>query len=184
MTPLYIGWMDVLLVTSLVASIAFGFHQGLVRQIVLLVSLYISTILAAQYNQQTADLLIQTFPSAAAETASLLSFLALVALFAMAVTWLLWSAYCETRLPSVFMLDEMGGAVLGGVIGVFVINLTLVLLRYALQAPWPEGGPFLHNLQMGLLNSSLQSAFSSPMPLVYATLRPWLPFGIPGVLGS
>ncbi len=184
MTFLYIGWMDVLLVLSLVVSIIFGFHQGLVRQVVLLASLYISTILAAQYNQQAAELAIQAFPSATAEFAALISFLALVGLFTIAVTWLLWTAYCETRLPSVVMLDEMGGAVLGGVIGAFVLSLALVLLRYALQAPWPESGPLQHNLQMGLLNSSLQFAFSSPLPLVHAAIRPWMPFGIPGILGS
>ena len=128
--------------------------------------------------------MLQTFPTTTLEVAGLVSFLVLVIIFTVAVTWMLWTAYCETRLPSVVMLDELGGAVLGGVIGVFVLSLMLMLIRYSLLAPWPEGSLLKGILHTGMLNSMLQPAFSSPLPLVYAALRPWLPSDLPFILGS
>ncbi len=184
MNAIITAWLDILLVVLLVSSITFGFHQGLIRQLVLLVATYISTILAAQYYRLLSNVILQVFPSSVTEVADLVAFVALAVLFTAVATWMLWTAYCETHLPSVIMLDELGGAVLGGIIGVFAISLMLVLARYSLQAPWPEGSPFKYILQTGMLNSMLQPAFSSPLPLVQATLRPWLPFGIPTVLGS
>lgn len=177
-------WLDIALVVLLVTSVTFGFHQGLVRQMVLLVSVYISTVLSAQYHPVFAKLIMQTFPTTSPEVSEMVAFLVMVAVFSAAVTWMLWTAYCETRLPSVVMLDELGGAVLGGVIGVFVLSLMLMLIRYSLLAPWPEGSPLKIILHTGMLHSMLQPAFSSPLPLVYAALRPWLPSGLPFVLGS
>lgn len=177
-------WLDVVLVVLSVTSIAFGFHQGLIRQLVLLTAMYISTVLSAQYHPRFAELILQAFPTTVDEIAELVAFIVLSAAFTAVVTWMLWTAYCETRLPSVVMLDELGGAVLGGVIGVFLLSLMLMLMRYSLQAPWPEGSPLRQIIHTGLLNSSLQAAFTSPLPLVHAVLRPWLPSGIPLVLGS
>jgi hypothetical protein len=73
---------------------------------------------------------------------------------------------------------------LGGVVGVVSISVTIMLIHYALQAPWPADSPAKQLLQMGMFNSSLQGAFSSPLPLIHAALRPWLPMGLPTMLSS
>jgi uncharacterized membrane protein required for colicin V production len=177
-----ITWLDAVMVLLLVSSIGFGFHQGLLRQIVLLAALYIGTILSAQYYLWGADLILTMISGLSTEIARMIAFILMVVIFTVVVTWLIWTAYRETRLPTVVMLDEVTGAVLGAVLGVFAISLSLILIQYALDAPWPEGNSVKAALHMGMLNSSLQSAFSSPVPLIQATLRPWMPAGTP--LGS
>ena len=178
-------WLDIALVVMLVTNIAIGFHQGLARQLTLLISFYISIVLSFQYHMLLAGLIIWAFKSTTWVIAELVAFLILVGVFAVIVTWVLWTAYCETKLPSTLsVIDELGGAMLGGITGAFLLSIVLLLIRYALQAPWPEGSPIKYILYTGMLNSSLQSAFSSPLPLVQASLRPWLPSGIAFMLGS
>jgi uncharacterized membrane protein required for colicin V production len=179
-----VSWLDVVMVLMLVTSIGFGFHQGLLRQIVLLVAMYIGTVLSAQYYGRLSSILQSIFPSPGGEMAHLISFATMAGLFTAIATFLLWSAYRETRLPSVVMMDEVGGAALGGMVGVFAISVTLMLFHYALLAPWPTDSPARQLLQSGMVNSYLQGAFSSPLPLIHATLLPWLPSGLPVMLSS
>lgn len=177
-----VTWLDVVLVVMLITSIGFGFLQGLLRQLFILVAMYIATVLAAQYHRQLADAIQAAIPASSAEMARLTGFLVLLVLFTLVVTWLIWTAYRETRLPSVVMLDEATGTVLGCIIGIFAVNLTLLMVRYAVDAPWPDESNVKQFLHAGLANSYLQSALSSPMPLIHAALRPWLPDGIPMLL--
>ena len=178
-----VSWLDVVMVLMLVGSIGFGFHQGLLRQLVLLLAIYVATVAAAQYYEQFTGVLLVYFTSSV-EVDRAVSFLTLTVAFTLMSTWLIWSAYRQTKLPSVVMLDEVGGATLGGLIGVFVIGLTLSLTQYATQAPWPDGNPVKELLHTGLVNSSLDVLFRSSLPLIQAAIHPWLPAGIPRVLGS
>lgn len=177
-----ISWIDLVMVLMLVGSIGFGFHQGLLRQLVLLGALYIATVLSAQYYEQFTDWLLVYFPGSQ-EVARVVAFLMMAAALTVLATWLIWSAYQQTKLPSVVMLDEAGGAALGGFIGIFVIGLSLSLAQYAVQAPWPVGAPVRDFLHAGLINSGLEDLFSTSVPLIQAVVRPWLPSGIP-LLGS
>jgi len=178
-----VSWIDLVMVLVLVGSIGFGFHQGLLRQAVLLAAIYIATILSSQYYEQAAEWMA-VYLATDLEMDRVISFALLYVAFTVVATWLIWSAYQQTRLPSVVMLDEAGGAALGGIIGVFVIGLTLTLAQYAAQAPWPAGGPVKELLHMGLVNSALDEFFRSAVPIIQAVIRPWLPSGLPALLGS
>ncbi len=179
-----ITWLDAVTVLMLIGSIAFGFHQGLVRQILLLVAMYVATVVAAQYYEPLSGLILRQFPGFVPEVAGVVAFLVLAVFFTVLVTGLIWSAYRQTKMPEVVMMDQVGGGLLGGLIGVFAIGIALTLAHYAVEAPWPAGSPVQQALHTGLLNSSLDGLFSSPLPLIQATLRPWLPSGIPLMLDN
>jgi uncharacterized membrane protein required for colicin V production len=173
------SWLDVLMVVILVAAIGIGFHQGLLKQAFLLISMYISTVLSAQYYGYLSGLLRRIVPTSSPQITDLLGFFVLLVAFTIVITWLAWTAYKETKLPTTVVIDNMTGSVLGAVIGLFVIALTLMLAQYAVRAPWPEGSTIKFALNLGLSNSALQSAFSAPMPILEAALRPWLPADLP-----
>ena len=179
-----ISWLDAVMVLMLLGSIAFGFHQGFLRQLVLLIAMYVGTVLSAQYYEGVTKLILTYVPSSTTEVARVVAFVLLAVVFTIAATWLIWSAYRQTKLPSVVMLDETGGAILGGIIGLFVIGVALTLIQYAMGVPWPTAGPVKEFLHAGLINSALRDLFSSPLPVIQAALRPWLPSGIPLMLGS
>lgn len=173
------SWFDVLLVFMLVSSIGVGFHQGLVRQAFVLMAIYTATVLSAQSYGYLSAMLIRTFPTSSLEVTDLIAFVMLLFAFTVLVTWFIWSSYQVTRLPTALMLDNMTGAVLGSVIGLFAIALTVVLTQYAVQAPWPDGSPVKYALRVGLNNSALEDLFATPLPIMEAALRPWLPSNIP-----
>ena len=129
-------------------------------------------------------LLVDMFDAKNPETARLVAFVMLLILFTVVVTWIVWTAYRETRLPTVVVLDRVGGAMLGVIIGFAAGSLTLVLARYALDVPWGEGSQIKYLLHTGVMDSALQGVFISPLPLIHALLRPWLPAGIPVLLGQ
>lgn len=178
-----LSWLDPVMVALLAGSAVFGFRQGLVRQLFLLTSVYVGTVLSAQYHEYLAAAILAAAPSSAPQMAKLVAFVILTIAFTIFVTWLIWTAYRETKLPSVVMLDEAGGAILGGVIGLFIIGLSLMLAQYALEAPWPLGSPIKYLLYSGVVNSGLKEIFSSPLPLIHAVLEPWLPSSVPLIGG-
>lgn len=178
------SWFDVVLVGTLIAAIAFGVHQGLLRQAVLLLALYISTVLAAQYFGILAGLFMNVFTSTTWEMASVIAFVLLLAAFTIVVTWLIWTGYRETKLPTVVAVDNYGGAMLGAFVGLFAIGIMIMTANFALSMPWPDGGNARQMLQVGVGNSALQAMFSSPMPIIQSALRPWMPAEVPIILTS
>ncbi len=173
------SWLDLMLVLMLVTSIALGFHHGLIRQALMLAAMYIATVLSAQYYNHISDLLMNVFPSTTRAIADSIAFVLLAILFTVGLTWLTWRGFRGTRLPAALILDNFGGAVLGSIIGLFVISLTLMIARYAVEAPWAETSSVKFALQMGLSNSMLQNVFSTPLPIVQSLLHPLVPAGIP-----
>jgi uncharacterized membrane protein required for colicin V production len=173
------SWFDVFLVLILVGSIAAGLHLGFLRQALLLVVLYLATVLSAQYYGDLSALLMRMVPSASRDITDLLGFLLLLAASGVGVTSLVWTCYQDTRLPAALLVDNVGGALVGSVIGLFAIALTLLLTHFAVQAPWPDGSPIKLVLQVGLADSALQDIFSTPLPIVEGALRPLVPAGIP-----
>jgi len=173
------SWFDVLLVLMLVTSIAIGFHQGLLRQAFLLMAIYIGTVLSAQYYGYLSGLLLMAFPSSNSDMTDVLAFLVLMVAFTIMVAWLVFKGISESRLPSIAMVDNLGGATLGGVFGLFAIAITLMIAEYALQVPWPDGSNVRFALFTGLNNSLLSATFSTPLPVFQSALRPWLPANVP-----
>lgn len=173
------SWLDLLLVLMLLTSIALGFHHGLIRQAFLLAAMYIATVLSAQYYSHISALLVRSFPSTTQAIADSIAFVLLATFLTIGLTWLTWRSFRGTRLPAAIILDNMGGAILGSIIGLFVISLTLMVARYAVELPWPDGSSVRFAINTGLSNSILQDAFSTPLPIVQSLLQPWVPAGIP-----
>jgi uncharacterized membrane protein required for colicin V production len=180
-----ISWLDVLMVLVLLGSMAFGLRQGLLRQLILLLALYLGVVVAANYYAQAGELIVNTVaPSASVEMARIVAFVALFVIFTFVLVVGFWTAYRQTKLPTAYMLDEVGGTVLGAVAGIILINLLLVIGWQILETPWPDGVGFTSFLQAGLVESSLKEAFRVPMPLIQAALRPLIPADVPLLLGD
>jgi uncharacterized membrane protein required for colicin V production len=178
-----ISWLDIVMVLVLLGSMAFGLRQGMLRQLILLLSIYLGTVVAANYYPQVGDFLVSTIAtSASVEMAGIVAFVALLIVCTFVLIAAFWSAYRQTKLPSSYMLDEVGGTVLGALVGIVLVNLLLAVAWQVLETPWPDGIGFTAFLQSGLVESSLKGAFSVPMPLIQASLRPLIPADVPLLL--
>lgn len=169
------SWFDLVLVGLLVGSIAFGLHQGLLRQGFLLLAMYVGTVLSAQYYGHVAGLFLRAFPFASPDAMGVLAFLILVGLFTTIVTWLTWSGYKDTKFARASIVDHVGGATFGVVSGLFAIALTLMMVNYSLNAPWTDGSEFRYALRAGMSGSALQDLLSIPVPVFQSAIRPWVP---------
>jgi uncharacterized membrane protein required for colicin V production len=179
-----ISWLDILMVLVLMGSMAFGLRQGLLRHLILLLALYLGVVVAANYYAQGGELLVNTVaPSASVEMARIVAFVALFVIVTFVLIVAFWRAYRQTKLPTTYMLDEAGGTLLGAVAGIVLINLLLAISWQILETPWPDGIGFTSFLQAGLVESSLKEAFSVPMPLIQAALRPLIPADVPLLQG-
>ncbi len=136
-------------------------------------------MLSAQYYGIISSFFVRSFPSSTQAIADSIAFVLLATILTAGLTWLIWRSFQGTRLPAPLMLDNLGGAILGSIIGLFAISLTLMLARYAVEVAWPDGSAFKFALYTGLANSVLQDAFSAPLPIVQGLLQPWIPSGIP-----
>ena len=173
------SWFDVLAVGIMVGCIALGMRTGFLRQAFLLLAMYISAVLAAQYYAHISGFARMVAPASNPQMTDVLSFIFLFALFTLVVTLLIWAGYRETRLPGLPLVDNLGGALFGIVGGMFAIALTIMLATYTISAPWPEGSAVKYALSIGLGNSALEPVFSLPMPLFQGALRPLMPANIP-----
>jgi uncharacterized membrane protein required for colicin V production len=184
-----IPWLDILLILIFIGLVALGFWQGLLREIWFLLSLYLSAILASLYGDFLAGLIGARVQEVGPEgsTASASSALGFFVVFAVGVIVLfaiLASLFAHVRLrASLLWLDKVGGIILG-LITAFVLTSFAAYVLYALlggAGPYQEYA-FFGILRNQRLTSPLLRAFLASRPVILATIRPWLPGGLPAFL--
>jgi uncharacterized membrane protein required for colicin V production len=170
--------LDLALIMLVAFGIFIGLAQGLIRQALTLVSLYFALVLAAQYYPfvgMAMSYWIGGEPSARNTLALLLSF----AVFAGSLTWATRFVYTQTGLPGVPLLDQAGGAAIGFVCSWALAGVLLSLLSFAAMVPWGSWDSDRLAIRTDLARSAVAPLASSALPVVYGTLRPWLPLGLP-----
>jgi uncharacterized membrane protein required for colicin V production len=184
-----IPWLDIFLILLFVGLVALGFWQGLLREIWFLLSLYLSAVLASLYGDYLAGLVgaqIQEVgpEGSAGSVSSALGFFVVFALGVIILFTILASLFAHLRLrASLLWLDKVGGISLG-LITSFVLTS---LVAYVLNAFLVGTGPQQTYAFWGILSnqrssSPLLQAFLISRPVILATIRPWLPGGLPAFL--
>jgi len=184
-----IPWLDIFLALLFVGLVAIGVWQGLLREVWFLLSLYLSAVLASLYGDYVAGLIgTQVQPveagAAAGSVSSALGFFIVFALSVIVLFAILASLFSHVRLrASLLWLDKMGGIVLG-LITAFVLTS---IVAYVLHGLLGGAGPhqeyaFFAVLRDQRATSPLLNAFLTARPVILATIRPWLPGGLPAFL--
>ena len=108
-----------------------------------------------------------------------LAFLLILLLFTLVVNFALNRAYKDTALPGLRQIDQLGGMVLGSVLVSVWVGLAILALAFVLAATSETSSGFWHTLSYYFTRSTLIPIFYRFLPLAYATLRPWMPKGLP-----
>ena len=177
-----VNTIDVVISLCMLMGMAAGFRQGFLRQAIDVAALYVAVVLAAQYYGMFTDLLA---PSVGLDPTTLAS-LAMFGLFAVAWTALHGMSYLiypQTTLSRVAFFDRLGGAGLGLAVGMAIIGVGLTLFVFILQTPWGIYGANQQSLLNLVMTSRLDALIQSILPAFFQTLRPWLPRGLPAMLG-
>lgn len=169
---------DVLIVVALLAVVAFGFVRGLVRMALSLLVLYLAAVAAMTLYVPASRWLrfVTQLPQSISQG---LSFFLILVLVSAAINFVLRRTYKETELPGVRQIDQLGGMVIGFVLGVIWIGLSILVLAFFLRTPLGhEAG--VQQVMVGYFRrSSLIPVFYRVLPVAVATLRPWMPKGLP-----
>jgi len=184
-----IPWLDIFLILIFVGLVALGFWQGLLREIWLLLALYLSAVLASLYGDYLASLVGAQVQGvgpggSGGAVSSALGFFVVFALGVVIIFAILASLFSSLRLrASLLWLDKVGGITLGLVTSFVLTSFVAYVLYAILGGPGPyQEYAFFAVLRNQRLTSPLLKAFLVSRPVIMATIQPWLPGGLPAFL--
>ena len=179
-----IDWVDLALLVFMLGGLIVGFARGLLWEFVGLASLYIGAVIASQYYFYISDFLSRLAGGGpAAKLLTAMSFLFLLFLVSLLVSWLVMDAFRLTKLKLYPSLDHLGGTVLGLVSVVALIILLTPVFIFAISEPWTGGWPegIRSFLATQFQHSYLVPIFNELKPIMLESLKPWLPTGLPSL---
>lgn len=172
--------LDYLLALLLIGLVALGLWAGALRQLILLVSLYLGLLLAAQLDRPAALALWLVAPGARLGDLELVAF-AVLLLASASVLWLVFRlAYRDLRLRREPPLDQTAGALLGLANGLLAIVLLVTLLSVLTALTWPLGEDIRLALRDAVRTAVVPGWLQAQAWPVYRAVAPWVPKGLPG----
>lgn len=177
--------VDLILIGLCIAGMVLGFMQGLLRQVIVLGTLYLATVLAMQYYAVVTGWLLALFSSGV--TNRLLNgaaFLLIVLVVTTVLNIMAFDAYRTTRLRLFPLLDHFGGSMLGLATAIILISLLLPVISFALVEPMPYNDQWRVLVRDEMRVAQLVPFFAQLKPAILAALSPWLPSGIPSLLAQ
>lgn len=174
-------WLDMLILLLIVVSLIVGYVQGMVRQLIGLVALYIAVVLGAQYYIPISDWIRAVMAQPTSRFLNAIVFFIIVFFVWLIISWLAFDAYRSTKLQMFPILDQLGGAILSLLTLLITITLILPVLSFAVSEPWPGAEAPRQVIENGLQVSSLVTIFAALKPGLLNTLSPWLPHGMPSI---
>lgn len=176
--PTWLNPLDVIIAFAVLAGVAWGFARGLIRMAMSLLVLYVAAILAMTFYDDLGGWLGYLSSHALSDSANeAISFLFILILTAVIISFLLNRTYKDTELPGVRQIDQLGGMVIGFFLTSIWIGLAIVALAFILGAPIEAGGAFRRSLINYFHSSNLIPIYYKFLPVAFATLKPWMPKG-------
>jgi uncharacterized membrane protein required for colicin V production len=178
------GWLnpfDFLIVLVLLGGAALGFLRGLVRMALSLLILYIAAVVATTAYTLAGRWIgyITSLPTTISQG---LGFLLLLAVTAIVLNFVLRKTYRDTELPGIRQIDQLGGMIIGFFLATLWIGFGILVIAFILGAPGNEDSTLRLNLIGFFQSSNLIPIFYQFLPIALATLKPWLPKGLPDIL--
>jgi uncharacterized membrane protein required for colicin V production len=173
------NWFDLVLVVLVLLGVIVGYIQGLLRQLIGLLALYIGLVMASYFHgalERRIDFLVPKMAEVAQES---LAFLAILAVVYAILHWLGQQAFPETRLATLGFLDQLGGMVIGFIVVGVQIGVGVLILKFLSGVSWLRGDTVRLAFVQAMEASPLVPAFQIYLTFVARTILPWLPAGLP-----
>ncbi len=174
-----IPWLDIFLALLFLGLVVVGFWQGLLKEIWLILSFYLGTIVAALYGDYVGSLIRQQVSSQGPEAERIASacgfFIALIA--STAIFFIILSllvGHLKLR-SSLLALDKIGGTALGLASAFAITALTAFILKALLASIGVPESSFVGVRQRQAPTSPLLNLFNDTRSILLSTFRFWLP---------
>jgi uncharacterized membrane protein required for colicin V production len=178
--PSWLNPFDFIIVLALLGGTALGFIRGLVRMALNLLVLYLAVVLAMTFYDDAGRWIRYASDGAIPEaTAEVLAFILILILTTALVNFVLSRTYKDTELPGIRQIDQLGGMLIGFVLTCTWIGLAIIALAFILGATGSTGSGLRYSIVFYFESSNLIPIFYKFLPIIIATLRPWMPKGLP-----
>lgn len=182
MTPLGgFNWLDLGIFVLAVLSLAVGFAQGLLRQVIGLAALYIATILGAQYYVPFSNFIKGILFLQASNLLSAVSFFVILIAIWLLITWLAFDAYRATHIRIFPLIDQLGGSLIALITFGVTLILILPVVKFMIADPWANSENYRQALVFMMDSSRLVPELLKYRELVLSAIRPWMPYSIPAI---
>jgi uncharacterized membrane protein required for colicin V production len=170
--------LDFLLVVLWAGIVGWGLQTGFVRQLGMLLGVYVAAIASASLYKQAGGAVSLAFGREEQPRWEFLAYVVLfVAIFGL-VGVIIWRAYPLSRISRKFGSDNLVGAILGAVWGVLLLIAVVTMLRYYAATPWRGQ----ETAQLGIRGQVQASQVAPVLQIVLAPLwqvmTPWFPASV------
>jgi uncharacterized membrane protein required for colicin V production len=169
---------DVIIIVILLGGVFIGMLRGLVRMVLNLLVLYVGAVLAVTFHIPLANYVYRIFAFPSRLSVSL-SFVLILIVTYIVLTFIIRRTYKETELPGIRQLDQLGGLVVGFLVTALWIGFGLLVISFFLSTAPVDVQGVQKNLITYFRRSAMVDVFYRFLPVALATLRPWMPKGIP-----
>jgi uncharacterized membrane protein required for colicin V production len=176
--PAWLNPFDFLIAFSLLLGVALGFIRGLVRMALSLLVLYVAAILAMTFHTDVGGWIHYLFGLPRKISAGVAFFLILL-LTSVIINFVLRRTYKDTELPGVRQIDQLAGMIIGFFLACIWIGFSILVLAFLLGTSVTGGEGYRQSLVSYFRSSNLIPIFYDFLSVALATLRPWMPKGLP-----
>jgi uncharacterized membrane protein required for colicin V production len=176
-----LNWIDLILLLLIITSLAIGFAQGMLRQMIGLAALYIAMILAAQYYIPVSNFIRAVMFQPTSRFLNAISFFIIVVVVWSLISWMAFDVYSSTKLRLLPLIDQLGGSILSLVAVIAALTLVLPVIFFMVGESWPSNETVRSGIELGLQTSRLVPIFTALKPTLLGSLAPWLPIGLPSI---
>lgn len=175
------NWLDLIIFLVMLAALAVGFAQGILRQVINLAAFYIAIILGAQYYYPVSQfvrgiMFVRTNPLLES-----IVFLVIVIAVWILLTWLAFDAYRSTKIHFAPLLDHLGGSIIALATIIAALALIAPVINFMVSEPWLGA----ENVYQIFSSAMRTSVLIKPLILLkgqlIAMIAPWMPYGIPSI---
>lgn len=176
------NWIDFILILMLLIGMAIGYAQGLIRQVVGFLAVYVALVIATQFFVPLTQALSSLTLNPPNTLTNALSFFSILLLVMFALNILGQDAYRQLKFKLFPLIDHLGGMLLGVASMWILLTVVINVLTFAINTQsWGTAEGYRLILNNGFTNSRIAEVTASTLPVIVSTIRPWLPTGLPAL---
>ncbi len=171
--------LDFFFVVLWAAIVGWGLQTGIIRQIGMLVGVYLASIAAFTLYRAAGGLLSLAFGREGQPQWEFTGYVVLFAAIFGVVGFLLWRAYPLSRIGRDFGTENVIGAMIGAVWGALLLIAVLTILRFYIVTPWRGQEATQHGILGQVQASQVAPVLQVVLSPLWQVMTPWFPAVVP-----
>ncbi len=176
------NWVDIFLIIMLLFGMVVGYRQGLIRELLGLAAIYVSLVIATQFFVPLSLVVSQVTLNPPNTLTNAISFFFILFVGIFVLNLLGQDAYRQLRFKLPSIIDNVTGMFLGVASMWIVISVVVNVLTFAINTQaWGNAEGYRLILSKGITESLISEVTGSTLPMIVATIRLWMPGGMPAL---